>query len=1068
MVHVESRFRTSLGERYDIEGEVGRGGMSIVYRAQDLKHNRTVAIKVLRPELSEQISAERFLREIEVVAGLTHPHILPLHDSGEADGLLYFVMPFVEDGSLRARLDNEGALPEADAIRIAAEIADALGYAHRHGVVHRDVKPGNILISGEHALLADFGIAHLAASVQETLTLAGLALGTPAYLSPEQASGEREIDGRSDIYSLGCVLYEALTGSPPFSSDSVRAMLVHQIVDTPPAVRLLNDRVSPAAEAVVETALRKEPDERFQTAEQMAVALATVGAGIWGLPALLFRRLGLPHRQANRAAIVAIAIATAASVALFFTMRDRWEHVEAVLPRPEVRYIVLDYSAPDATDEEIEFSVQAARLLRDRLRDWGSVTVVSEAAMEGPTAEIRTAGVGLSSHVLDTGLAERFNADFRVRVQVRRGFEAGASRGSAPGPGNGVVVEATVFRIPEERQFETYPAAGPADSLAPMITGIALDLLELEAPAEEWETLLRRSPDHRAVAAYDTARIALHSWRLSEAHRLLERAIERDTTFALAHYLLAQTMYWEMARDEERLFELGPRIAHHVYKADRYGDGRLRARERSSVTAFSRFWSGDYDSARVLYDTLIAREPSDLESLVMRGAVEIEDPIAVPDSAGKLLPRRDLNVAMRMFDIAVSLNPEWDLAWGHLNSIVLLVRQTAWHGRFGQGFEPPEAEPVTPYERDRNTEDQLWFCPIVDADSIAWREYSYTGCPLDQAAREAASRLYAGTVERLVDWMTSVGLDRPRHHEELTELLLQERGTLGCEGDPILSDSLLDAAQLQFEIALELQADTTPQQRVRLANLYLVRGEVSRALAAAERALVELPDWEDPRAGTPPPLAAANPFLAAGQAELAAQIVVRVWGENSMALRNPLVPDSSINAQGQLGRLNALKALGTSGMTGPEVGDQISRLQRAWRTDSLSDRDRVALRLASLSYVEPALVHFPAEWDDWFSGWDEYGLQVPPVWQGFLAAVGDPPDMVQARNRLEESVAALGADPDDGRVTALDLYLPILLARLVEASDTEIELMERLSGCTPRLDSFDAGWGVLGSLGGIH
>ncbi len=260
MVDLEATIRSSLDGRYVIESELGTGAMAVVFLAHDLKHDRSVAIKVLKPELASAIGGDRFQREIEVVAGLTHPHILPLYDSGEAAGLLYFVMPYIEGESLRGRLKREGRLPIRDAIRITREIADALGFAHRHGIIHRDVKPGNILLTEHHARLADFGIAHLAETEGGTLTGTGLALGTPAYFSPEQATGDRDLDGRSDIYSLGCVLYEALTGQPPFTATSVRALIMHHIIDAPPQVRELRPEVSEGIEAVVQTALRKEPE----------------------------------------------------------------------------------------------------------------------------------------------------------------------------------------------------------------------------------------------------------------------------------------------------------------------------------------------------------------------------------------------------------------------------------------------------------------------------------------------------------------------------------------------------------------------------------------------------------------------------------------------------------------------------------------------------------------------------------------------------------------------------------------------------------------------------------------
>src|SRR5205085_2935816 len=218
MAELLARLRGALADRYAIDRELGHGGTATVYLAQDLKHGRAVAVKVLRPELAAALGAERFLREIEIAARLTHPHILPLHDSGEADGSLYYVMPFVEGESLRDRLNRERQMSVGDSVRIASEIASALQYAHTQNIIHRDIKPENILLESDHAVLADFGIARAVTSVadSEQLTQTGMSLGTPGYMSPEQALGEKHIDGRSDQYSLACVLYEMLCGQPPF------------------------------------------------------------------------------------------------------------------------------------------------------------------------------------------------------------------------------------------------------------------------------------------------------------------------------------------------------------------------------------------------------------------------------------------------------------------------------------------------------------------------------------------------------------------------------------------------------------------------------------------------------------------------------------------------------------------------------------------------------------------------------------------------------------------------------------------------------------------------------------
>src|SRR6478735_108262 len=244
MTDIVSTLTQQLGAHYRVERELGAGGMATVYLAHDLKHDRDVAIKVLPPDLGAALGGERFLSEIRTTARLQHPHILPLLDSGEAGGLLYYVMPLVTGETLRARLERERLLPIQDAVRVAREVADALGYAHGLGVIHRDIKPENILLQGGHALVADFGIALAVQSAGgHRMTQTGLSLGTPQYMSPEQAMGDRTIDARTDIYSLGAVLYEMLTGDPPFTGSTVQAIVAKVITDKPRPVRLSRDAV---------------------------------------------------------------------------------------------------------------------------------------------------------------------------------------------------------------------------------------------------------------------------------------------------------------------------------------------------------------------------------------------------------------------------------------------------------------------------------------------------------------------------------------------------------------------------------------------------------------------------------------------------------------------------------------------------------------------------------------------------------------------------------------------------------------------------------------------------------
>ena len=270
-----ARLQAALTGRYTIEHELGRGGMATVYLAQDLKHGRPIALKVLRPELAAALGPGRFLREIEIAARLTHPNILPLHDSGEAGGLLYYVMPYVDGESLRSRLAREGPLPLDQALEIAREVASALGYAHEHGVVHRDIKPENVLLESGHAVVADFGVARAVWELAgDRLTETGIAVGSPAYMSPEQAGAEERLDGRSDIYALGCVLYEMLVGEPPFTGPTPRAVAAKHLRQSVPSARITRPGVPAAVDQVIRTALAKVPADRFSDAAHFAAALA--------------------------------------------------------------------------------------------------------------------------------------------------------------------------------------------------------------------------------------------------------------------------------------------------------------------------------------------------------------------------------------------------------------------------------------------------------------------------------------------------------------------------------------------------------------------------------------------------------------------------------------------------------------------------------------------------------------------------------------------------------------------------------------------------------------------------
>jgi TolB-like protein/tRNA A-37 threonylcarbamoyl transferase component Bud32 len=279
-------LRAALTGRYEVDRELGAGGMATVYLARDPKHNRQVAIKVLRPELASALGPDRFSREIRIVAQLNHPHILGLHDSGEADGFLYFVMPLIEGESLRDRLGRKAEMSLTEATRIIREVADALAYAHGRGIVHRDIKPGNVLISGRHALVTDFGVAKAVTSAainQDTLTTVGVALGTPTYMAPEQAMGDAAVDHRADIYAVGALAYELLAGRPPFTGATAQAVLVAHVTEPPQPLAELRPAGPPALSDLIMQCLAKAPGDRPQSAEAIVTTLENLGTPSGGV-----------------------------------------------------------------------------------------------------------------------------------------------------------------------------------------------------------------------------------------------------------------------------------------------------------------------------------------------------------------------------------------------------------------------------------------------------------------------------------------------------------------------------------------------------------------------------------------------------------------------------------------------------------------------------------------------------------------------------------------------------------------------------------------------------------------
>jgi serine/threonine-protein kinase len=628
MEDVATRLARALADRYEIERELGRGGMATVYLALDRKHDRRVAIKVLRPELAAGLGADRFVREIEIAARLSHPHILPLFDSGEAGGFLYYVMPYVEGESLRDRLAREGRIPVDEAIRLTDQIASALAYAHERGVIHRDIKPGNILLSGGQAVVADFGIARaVQAASAEGLTITGHAVGTPAYMSPEQALGGEAVDARTDVYALGCVVFEMVNGGPPFVGPDLQALLARRLTEPAPSLRRTDVGVPVFLDRAVSKALATDPGSRFASAAEFAGALTT-GTTV--------RRVR-PRRSRRRAAVgVVLAGAVLAAWGLAQVLGGPRMERLAVLPLvdltqdPEQRYLAAGmHEALIAELGRLGVSViSRSSSARYRDTDVGIGQIARELDVDGIIeGSVFRGGDSLEivARLYDRNEAEIWSGTFDGVlpdvVALYRGFAR-------------TIADRIHLRLSPEEEARL-AAAAPVNPAVYEAYLRGMTILHVANTAEQYEQAIaffeqavRQDPgDALAWAGLADCYVTLgHNGLVSDpevwsrARAAAERAIRLDSTSAEGWAALAdyQTYWGRDWTEAERAFrkadELNPSLAWNHYHRAWYLAlfGRVeeavreheRARELDPLTPPHTtwlpalyWWSGDFERA---------------------------------------------------------------------------------------------------------------------------------------------------------------------------------------------------------------------------------------------------------------------------------------------------------------------------------------------------------------------------------------------------------------------------------------------------------------------------------------
>ena len=654
--------------------------MATVYLAHDLRHERKVAIKVLRPELAAVIGADRFVREIRTIAALQHSHILGLIDSGEVNGAAHYVMPFVDGGSLRDRIVREGQLAVSETVRITTEVAAALDSAHRHGVIHRDIKPENILLTAEgEALVSDFGIARLVGGADEALTQTGMSLGTPTYMSPEQATGDKSVDARSDIYALATVAYEMLAGEPPFTGPNVQAIIAKRLSTTPTPVRVVRPEVPSAVEGAVARALSRAPADRFASAAAFAAALAV---GTTSQPSTATVAVSTPATERKRRAVPIAAMALVVGFAIGLGVLFAWRRDHGRAPGAETklaRIAVLPFENLGDTSQAY-FADGVSDAVRSKLTTLPGLAVIARTSSiqyRGGAKPTRDIASELGVRYLLTG-AVRWakSADGKSRVQV-----------------SPELIEIT-DGAPESRWAQPFDAAlTDVFQVQADIAGKVGEALGVALGAGARKVLADRPT--RNVAAYDDflrgeaiymTRAAFDAASLQSAESWYRRAVAQDSSFALAWAQLSSVLTTEYPWDPspqraqqsreaaERALKLSPDLAD-AHRALAEHLGQIAGDDSGALAAVRRAHELNPGDAEAL--GLLARlEPSDSEMIHLRQAQDLDPRYVVTAMrlADALLNRRQYDEAWAEAERGLAFAP------GNPSLVLLMVRVRLAHG----------------------------------------------------------------------------------------------------------------------------------------------------------------------------------------------------------------------------------------------------------------------------------------------------------------------------------------------------------------------------------------------------
>ncbi len=626
------RLKATLVGRYTVERELGAGGMALVYLAHDVRHNRKVAVKVLRPELSAVLGAKRFLQEIEVTANLQHPHIVPLFDSGEAAGFLYYVMPYVEGESLRVLLARDGKLSISDSVRILREVADAIAYAHGRGVVHRDIKPDNVMVSGRHASVTDFGIARAVseAAGKEGLTTIGMAVGTPAYMAPEQAAADPALDHRADIYALGVLGYEMLTGLPPFRGSPQKVLAAHLKGEITPPSSVRPD-VPPALEQVLTRALARDPADRWERCEEIVHQLESLVTPKSGTLALRAAR-----RPARRV-IIGAGVGVVAVVAALLTTFGLKQGMLVSDTVSATSIAVFPFSVRGGP--EVEYLGEGiVNLLATSMDGAGQLRSVDPRAVMAVAPQSRVRSITPEEA---SGLARQLGAGLYIRGDILQA-------------GNNIRIDAALYDLARGSDpVGSGTADGDPSEVLDLVDEVASELLgsgAAGAGSRVTQVAAVTTSSLSALKAYLEGEHEFRAGRFAAAIRAFQEAVSADSQFALGFYRLSIAAEWG----------LRPDIATRAAEGAVRHAGRLSDHDRRLLDALLAHRRGDADEAERLFRAVTAIWPQDVEAWIQLAEVQFH--------YGPLEGRR-LSESRPSFERVLELEPDNALALIHLQRI---------------------------------------------------------------------------------------------------------------------------------------------------------------------------------------------------------------------------------------------------------------------------------------------------------------------------------------------------------------------------------------------------------------